>query len=155
MWLKNLWNQFTAWLNETTEAVERVMPDDSYEYMLTQGFQKVYLTGTDGKPYVADDMVGWFVDEEGRCWRFRAPIDDPDSWPFIDGSMFATIDRPDELVIQYVIDGEDACWWAEETLVLERCSTEELLERLTPYPTDWTLAARRLGLGTIGAWATG
>ena len=149
-WLRSLSDALTRWLERQAEDDS----DDPFGHMLGGGFQRVYLMGTEGQPFASPDLVGWFVEEENRCWRFEARPDDPTSWPQLAHALIGSIHRPDELIVQFVIDDDNQCWWAEETLVLRRCSNDYLLARLTPYPAYWTEAARRLGLGTISRWAT-
>ncbi len=144
-WLQRLRLLVYRWLDTSDE-------DDPFKPLEERGFQKVYFMGKDGQHRVALDLVGWWVAEEGRCWRFRASVYDHDSWPDLRDALFGTISRPGKLVIQYtVFDGE--CWWADDTLVLHPCTAEQLLDRLTAYPADWRIVAQRLGLGTISRWA--
>lgn len=143
-----------SWFTRFKHIATRILSvpgDASYAELEAAGFQRVYYMGEDGRSHVAHDLVGWWFEDEGRCWRFKATVYDPDSWPHISGALFIPIQRPGRLLVQAVIS-EHGCWWANESLVLHPCTVNQLFERLTDHPYEWNLAAKYLGLGTIKRW---
>jgi hypothetical protein len=144
-WFARLKALVTGWLH-TPEG------DDPFAELEAAGFQRVYLMGKDGQHYVASDLVGLWVEDHGRCLRFKASVYDPEAWPVLKNPLFGSTIRPGELIRQYVADPHQ-CWWSEDTLVLHPCSPAQLLERLVEAPGEWEVAARHLGVGTLQWWA--
>lgn len=142
-WFSRLRKLVTRWLDS----------DDPYGDLQAAGFQRVYYMGQDGQHHVCIDQVGWYVAEEGRCWRFQGSVYDPESWPDLDGAFLFGVGRWGQLPLQFAINPHHACWISDESLVLRPCTVDELLRRLVPHPREWEIAAKTLGLGTITRWA--
>jgi|APSaa5957512622_1039677.scaffolds.fasta_scaffold16929_1 hypothetical protein len=128
--------------------------DDPYAEMEAAGFRKCYYTSTDGGHGTLISAVGWWVEEDGRCWQFAASVYDPDAWPTgLEEAFFLVVSRPDDLVGQAVITSDGDCWWASDTLILSRCTPYILLARLVDHPVEWQAAAQRLGVVVHDRWA--
>jgi hypothetical protein len=143
-----------SWFDRLKILVHRWLepPDDDEDRLAEYGLQRVFLMGTDGQHYVAIDQVGWWVEEEGRCWRFAAPLYDEAAWPVLGGALLGSVLRAGQLPLQYAIRGNQ-CWMSDETLVLYPCTGAQLLESLTTCPLEWEVVAKHLGLGVIRGWA--
>lgn len=128
---------------------------DPYRELEEAGFQRVFVMGEDGQHRVVPDLVGWWVPEEARCWRFKARVYDPETWPRgLKDALFLTVSAPGELLQQIVVTTTDECWLGGNTLVLHPCTKDQILAHLVDDPDTWEVVAQRLGLGTI-RWRVG
>jgi len=124
--------------------------DAAFDELKSAGFRKCRLMGEDGRHRVSLDLVGWWVEEEKRCWRFGARVYDPDTWPTgLEDAFFLSITRPERLIGQVVIVDNGDCWWADDTLILQRRTPGYILTKLVEYPEPWRIVAERLGLAVV------
>lgn len=140
-WFDRLKNFIQRWLDRP--------PQEEFADLEAAGFQRVYYMGQDGQHRTCLDQVGWWVAEEGRCWRFKAPVYDSEAWPCLAGALLGSVYRIDQLPLQYALLEDGSCWLSDQSLVLHPCEVGPLLTQLAPYQDDWELAARHFGLGTI------